>query len=133
MIMCSDCGKPAPKDTQITETGVVTVYRLDKNPKRGTPVLVTSTVDFSCENNHCMMWLCSCGTENDVAEDMGDFSFDPKPEISKTHSTCDNCGKRWRNAQLDAAEDLASRLDPGGTVPSGACPKCEALCYPSKA
>ena len=45
-------------------------------------------------------------------------------------SSCDNCG--WKGdpeKTLVQIHRLAERLDPGGVVPSGECPKCGALCY----
>jgi hypothetical protein len=43
---------------------------------------------------------------------------------------CDNCQAIWYAKQLEDVENLMQRLDAGGTVPSGECPKCGALCYP---
>ena len=47
---------------------------------------------------------------------------------------CDNCGRAFSaENELDHVfpdiPDLVSRLDPGGTVPSGQCPRCGALIY----
>jgi hypothetical protein len=43
---------------------------------------------------------------------------------------CDNCGKIVLNEELNDVKNLAQRITPGGIVPSGECPHCEALCYP---
>jgi hypothetical protein len=43
---------------------------------------------------------------------------------------CDSCEKLYDAIDLEAIEDLALRVDAGGTVPSGECPDCHALCYP---
>lgn len=46
-------------------------------------------------------------------------------------SKCDNCN--WTGEplfELHEIEDLLERIDPGGIVPSGECPKCDCLCYP---
>jgi len=48
---------------------------------------------------------------------------------------CDNCDTRYeREDQLPYLfpniPNLLQRLDPGGTVPVGECPKCGALVYP---
>jgi hypothetical protein len=49
---------------------------------------------------------------------------------------CDNCEDELEEEQLDQKwpdiDDIGQRLDPGGTVPSGTCPKCGALCYPKE-
>jgi hypothetical protein len=44
---------------------------------------------------------------------------------------CDNCEAEWADADLEPIADLSSRIDPGGTVPSGQCPGCGSLCYPA--
>jgi hypothetical protein len=46
---------------------------------------------------------------------------------------CDNCNWEGGAEELKPIRDLASRLDPGGVVPSGECPECGALAYPIKA
>lgn len=47
---------------------------------------------------------------------------------------CDNCGhettERKLKVRLEGIPDLNGRLDPGGVVPAGECPKCGALAYP---
>ncbi|MFA5709355.1 hypothetical protein [Mycolicibacterium sp.] len=43
---------------------------------------------------------------------------------------CDNCDFVGDESTLDPIDDLAQRLDPGGVVPSGQCPRCAALAYP---
>lgn len=48
-------------------------------------------------------------------------------------SKCDNCG--WVGVplfELHEIGDLLQRIEPGGIVPSGECPKCDCLCYPVK-
>jgi hypothetical protein len=46
---------------------------------------------------------------------------------------CDNCGHRCDEDELlytlGDVVDLAERLDPGGVVPAGECPGCDALIY----
>jgi len=49
--------------------------------------------------------------------------------------TCDNCGRTYRDAKalkhvFPAIPDLLRRIEPGGMVPCGECPHCEALVYP---
>ena len=46
---------------------------------------------------------------------------------------CDNCYSVFSASKLKDIQDLEQRLNPGGEVPSGECPKCGALCYPIKA
>ena len=44
---------------------------------------------------------------------------------------CDNCGQKYqREDALEPIEDLSQRVDEGGPMPSGQCPRCGALCYP---
>lgn len=45
---------------------------------------------------------------------------------------CDNCGKKWDLIDIVFVDDLQERVDPGGTMPSGECRDCGALCYPEK-
>ena len=49
---------------------------------------------------------------------------------SPTHE-CDNCGGKWEDGDLHEIRDYFQRVEPGGTVPSGECPKCNCLCYPT--
>ena len=44
---------------------------------------------------------------------------------------CDDCGKIWPEDELKEPKRLSERLDPGGVVPSGECPDCGALAYPT--
>jgi hypothetical protein len=50
---------------------------------------------------------------------------------AKLHD-CDNCEAERSDADLEPTSSLSSRIDPGGTVPSGRCPDCGSLCYPSR-
>lgn len=43
---------------------------------------------------------------------------------------CDNCGAVLQDEELAEILDYFERVEPGGTVPSGECPNCHALCYP---
>lgn len=45
---------------------------------------------------------------------------------------CDNCGRRWSESNLLTPRDLFERTDPEGAVPSGECPECGCLCYPTR-
>lgn len=49
------------------------------------------------------------------------------------NARCDNCGTVTPVAELNESKRLTERLDPGGTVPAGECPKCGALAYPVEA
>ncbi|GMU20576.1 MAG: hypothetical protein AMXMBFR13_06730 [Phycisphaerae bacterium] len=53
-----------------------------------------------------------------------------KPD-GNVQSQCDNCGHVWQQNELKEAKDLGQRVDPGGPIPSGECPGCGALCYPT--
>jgi predicted RNA-binding Zn-ribbon protein involved in translation (DUF1610 family) len=48
----------------------------------------------------------------------------------KSKHRCDNCDWVGPESGLGDIEDLEQRIEPGGTVPSGECPKCGALAYP---
>lgn len=51
----------------------------------------------------------------------------------KVISECGNCG--WKGEptiEFPNIPDLMQRIEPGGTVPSGECPQCGALCYEIK-
>lgn len=48
---------------------------------------------------------------------------------SGTHA-CGNCSWRGPASDLRPIANIAQRIDPGGTVPSGECPQCGALAYP---
>lgn len=45
------------------------------------------------------------------------------------NAQCDNCGLIVDESQLYPARNLEQRLDVGGTVPVGECPRCGALAY----
>lgn len=45
---------------------------------------------------------------------------------------CDNCGEVFGGEDISPIENFFQRVEPGGIVPSGECPKCGALCYPVK-
>lgn len=55
---------------------------------------------------------------------------DPVDDASQQPSKCDNCGKVWKDYQLDPSKHLHERMDEGGPMPSGDCPECGAFCYP---
>lgn len=42
---------------------------------------------------------------------------------------CANCDWQGDDSQVNPIQDIMQRIDPGGTVPAGECPKCGALCY----
>lgn len=42
---------------------------------------------------------------------------------------CDNCQWEGPEHQLQEIQHLAQRVDAGGEVPAGECPKCGALAY----
>lgn len=45
---------------------------------------------------------------------------------------CDNCSLVFAGSDVEPITDFFQRVEPGGIVPSGVCPKCGALCYPIK-
>ena len=44
-------------------------------------------------------------------------------------AVCDNCGKETPLAELGEISDLYERVEVGGEMPAGECPKCGALAY----
>ncbi len=57
----------------------------------------------------------------------------PEGEEPEPLSECDDC--EWKgipDIKFPEIPDLWMRLNPGGTIPSGECPKCHTLCYPVK-
>lgn len=50
-------------------------------------------------------------------------------EEDDTEYECDNCSKRWTEAELRPAANLSERMDEDGDEPDGECPECGALCY----
>jgi hypothetical protein len=47
-------------------------------------------------------------------------------------AACDDCDWTGPESEIKCPGDvprLSERLDPGGTVPAGECPKCGALAY----
>jgi hypothetical protein len=56
---------------------------------------------------------------------------DPRMAPDDTHGhRCGNCGEGWGDEEMNTIQDYFQRVEPGGTVPSGECPNCGALCYP---
>ncbi|MCI0421508.1 MAG: hypothetical protein L0312_20165 [Acidobacteria bacterium] len=60
---------------------------------------------------------------------MSTWPVDRTGDSDEKHQ-CDNCQKIWTTDQLQDIADIYERIEPGGTVPSGECPKCGCLCYP---
>jgi hypothetical protein len=52
-------------------------------------------------------------------------------EDAPCRQECASCGGTWEERDLKPIQDYFERVEPGGTVPSGECPKCGALCYPA--
>jgi hypothetical protein len=42
---------------------------------------------------------------------------------------CDDCSWAGDESELDETSNLIDRIEPGGIVPAGECPKCGALAY----
>jgi len=57
-------------------------------------------------------------------------TYPPLTVPKGTQHKCDNCGWTGSTSKLHDICDLWERLTAGGTVPSGQCPKCQALAYP---
>ena len=49
---------------------------------------------------------------------------------TETIHMCDNCVSAWKEKDLKEIKDYYQRVELGGPIPSGECPKCGALCYP---
>lgn len=86
----------------------------------------------------CYYAVCECGSQLTVAYTDDGYSVtvaDPEedPAICGGRNdlhVCNNCGNYWEEEELRPIKDLEQRIEPGGTVPSGECPECGALCYP---
>jgi hypothetical protein len=52
-----------------------------------------------------------------------------RPRKAKPTNKCDSCGWTGSDAALKPIKNLSARVDAGGEVPSGECPKCGALAY----
>jgi hypothetical protein len=70
-----------------------------------------------------------------VTKEEWDAMFPPEEEDEeedKEHR-CDNCENEYTDEELDETypdiTDLGMRTEPGGTIPSGTCPSCGALCF----
>lgn len=67
------------------------------------------------------------GTSNDPVT----IKLKKRPKEKKGLSLCDNCDKIFVTKNLPAVKDLEQRVDPGSIMPSGECPECGCLCYPT--
>jgi hypothetical protein len=133
MFTCETCS--AKYDSvDIVETGIETTYKAEF---QGETLILVRTA-FVCGDEHKLSWDCEvCGAWNEIAggtdyEIAAQPTPQPTPKPSDTHSTCDNCGGEFWNKRLHEIDDLWQRITPGGVVPSGQCPSCGCLCYPSK-
>ena len=57
------------------------------------------------------------------------ISWDLDP---KSLHECGNCKYLWSADKLEDIKNILERIEPGGIVPSGECPRCSMLCYPVK-
>ena len=60
---------------------------------------------------------------------MSGFYPDGSHLPSDTPVRCDNCEWQGTLAEVRTVQDAGERLEVGGTVPAGECPKCGALAY----
>jgi hypothetical protein len=61
----------------------------------------------------------------------GNMAEELANRVDSSSHECDNCGGTWEEDDLHPIKDYFERVEPGGTVPSGECPECGALCYPT--
>jgi hypothetical protein len=93
----------------------------------------------------CDGYQCTeCGewvTDSDVCEscaitvkpfDSLSSATKPAPLSPGVISRCDNCQSIWDENELCEISKYFERVEAGGTVPSGECPECGALCYLTK-
>jgi hypothetical protein len=74
----------------------------------------------------------ACDSAQDITGvDGPDYICGQTIEMPNAHE-CDNCAEVWTEGALTAIQDYFQRVEAGGIVPSGECPKCGALCYPTK-
>lgn len=105
-------GDPAPE--VINDEGVISVMTYEARGDGG-PV----------------PWLKLVGPIGEIRREWAEVDSQATPEVK-----CDNCGwEGMENVVVAGFADiphLIERLDPGGVVPFGECPNCDALCYPTE-
>jgi predicted RNA-binding Zn-ribbon protein involved in translation (DUF1610 family) len=78
-----------------------------------------------------MEWLAGQDTDGwwnrigPLVDEMEDEFKKSMPEMA----VCDNCGTRTPVDELEEITDEWTRVQPGGEVPAGECPKCGSLAY----
>ena len=96
------------------------------------------TVEHYPDQDGACDWSCArCGWSQHVpgsADIVAAMTLHPEDQPQTGEQTdkhvCDNCGHTFLAEDLQPIERLEERIEPGGTVPSGQCPDCGALCYP---
>ena len=77
----------------------------------------------------------ACGGifDNDESNKIGENLYCDECEKVERPWACDNCDWRGGDNELKSVfpdiPNLASRVEIGGIVPAGECPKCGSLCY----
>jgi hypothetical protein len=57
----------------------------------------------------------------------------PKSAVQSDLNVCANCHETFTSAELEElTHGFWERVSPGEIMPSGECPKCHALCYPTE-
>lgn len=68
----------------------------------------------------------------DVVQALCDWYTELNKPAEGMHK-CDDCGQAFaEGALVRPIPGIAQRMDPGGPMPSGECPDCGALCYPTE-
>jgi hypothetical protein len=71
-----------------------------------------------------------------IVQHLHNLGYDAEVNIYTRTHVCDNCGwkgpKRELQSIFPSIPNITERIEPGGIVPSGTCPKCACLCYPER-
>lgn len=102
---------------------VFIVYHHDEEDRR--LVEVTGTFDY-CQGYYDGFSQTTSG----ISAVDGDTAQELANRIASSNHECANCGGAWEDGDLQPVRDYFERVEPGGTVPSGECPDCGALCFP---
>ena len=76
------------------------------------------------------IWEKNTGSDRDYYVSFPGNTVEERLGTPTQRHRCDNCGNVCIGEHLGTIDDMFERIEPGGTVPSGECPECGALCYP---
>jgi hypothetical protein len=94
---------------------------------------ITRKVKEAAEKNGLRCRDCNEISEKLNSADRCEACIAANAEEQDTLCRCDNCGYECSQDELILSiQDLLQRIEPGGIVPAGECPKCKSLSYPVK-